>query len=331
MLILKHADVAAVLRDREEQVVKVVRDAYLAHDRGKTSLPHSTFLRFPGNHGDRIIALPAFVDDGVRAAGVKWIASFPGNLGKGIPRASAVVTINSPETGVPEAFLEGSIISASRTAAGAALAAHHLAGGFDTLGVVGAGPIAFETVRYIMTTTAARAEMAHITIFDINVTRARAFAEQCNTVLGVSAAPVTTAAETLAARLVVFATTSSVPHVPADVCFSPGSTVLHISLRDLPPELILRHRNFVDDFDHVNREATSIHLTTKLTGDSSFVRGTLADVMAGKVVPRESPEEVVIYSPFGLGILDIALAKMVLDEARRAGLGIEVPDFASQA
>src|SRR5436189_1081894 len=131
-----------------DECIEIVRDAYLAHADGHSVNPDSYFLRFPGKPDCRIIALPAYIGNGFDVAGLKWIASYPGNIKRGFPRASAVLVLNSYETGYPFAILESSIISAARTAASAALAAHWLNGHSrraESLGVVGTGFIA----RYV--------------------------------------------------------------------------------------------------------------------------------------------------------------------------------------
>src|SRR5256886_3326188 len=137
-----------IVRAHRPECMDVVKHAYLAHARGQAINPHSYFLRFPEKPDSRIIALPAFLGDGFAVAGLKWIASYPGNVRKGFPRASAVLVLNSYETGYPFAILESSIISAARTAASAALAADWLNGRSrrtPSLGIVGTGVIA----RYV--------------------------------------------------------------------------------------------------------------------------------------------------------------------------------------
>ena len=68
-------DIEAALQDHETQVIDAVKQAYETHARGASSLPHSSFLRFPDSDKDRIICLPAYLGDEYQLAGVKWIAS----------------------------------------------------------------------------------------------------------------------------------------------------------------------------------------------------------------------------------------------------------------
>ena len=58
----------------------------------------------------------------------------PRQRAAGLPRASAVLILNDPGTGYPFACLESSIISATRTAASAAVAADWLCASRDGRG-----------------------------------------------------------------------------------------------------------------------------------------------------------------------------------------------------
>ena len=61
-------------------------------------------------------------------AGIKWIGSKHDNpSARGIPRASAVIVLNDPETHFPVAIMEGGEISGMRTAGVTVLACEYLA------------------------------------------------------------------------------------------------------------------------------------------------------------------------------------------------------------
>ncbi|MDT7708824.1 MAG: hypothetical protein QOG20_4431, partial [Pseudonocardiales bacterium] len=148
--VISGAQVQHVLLGHEKQVMEVVEATYRLHGAGDSVNPPSYFLRFPDRTSSRIIALPASIGGQVRVDGLKWISSFPENVAAGIPRASAVLILNDHETGYPFAVLESSIISATRTAASAALAADRLSQGRSRptrVGFFGVGLIA----RYIHT------------------------------------------------------------------------------------------------------------------------------------------------------------------------------------
>ncbi len=326
ILILSGREVEELLAGREREIADVVARAYVAHNRGRSSLPHSLFLRFPGNDLDRIIALPAFLGDGFEVAGLKWISSFPGNLRRGLARASSVLVLNNTETGRPEVVLESSLISARRTAASAALGARTLLEGRSAgrVGLIGTGLINFEIARFLSVLCGVERYL----LYDLDTARARSFAEALGKVGAVEAEVASSPEELLAAcSLVSFATTSVRPHVSDLSVCPPGAVLLHISLRDLTPEAILGCDNVVNDVDHACRANTSLHLAEQATGNRGFIRCTLADILEGKAPARRGDGSIAVFSPFGLGVLDVALGKLVSDAARAAGRGTTIDGF----
>jgi ornithine cyclodeaminase len=116
---------------------------------------------------------------------------------------------------------------------------------------------------------------------------------------------------------VVFATVAGTPHVTDLSWFDHNPVVLHVSLRDLSPEIVLASANVVDDVEHCLKADTSPHLAEQLTGNRDFLTGTLNDVMDGRVtVPAGRP---VVFSPFGLGVLDLAVGRHVYDRLAHDG------------
>lgn len=307
--------------------IQIVRDAYLAHARGESVNPDSYFLRFPEKPDCRIIALPAYLGNGCGVAGLKWIASYPANVQRGYPRASAVLVLNNYEIGYPFAILESSIISAARTAASATLAAYWLSGQSrraHSLGIVGTGFIARYIYDFFVDTGWAIEE---VRLYDRSLLESEKFRNTvCRPEHHRTVTVATDVAQLLrASDLIVFTTIASTPHIADTSLFEHNPVVLHISLRDLAPEILLRSQNVVDDVEHVMKANTSPHLTEQQTGNRSFVTGTLAEIMLGhRSVNCSRP---IIFSPFGMGILDVAVGKWVYDQAVAAGHDLRLSDF----
>jgi ornithine cyclodeaminase len=324
--ILRGSEVRTVLAGRELELIQAVRMAYETHGDGDSSLPHSIFLAFPGQPRDRIIALPAYLGGACRIAGVKWVSSFPDNLQLGVDRASAVVILNSPQTGRPEAVLEGSVISAKRTAASAALAAQCLLSDSKVgrVGMIGCGLINFEIARFLL---AVFPEAETFVLFDKDEARVKQFAnKKIFDGVGVEIAK-DVQAVLRNCPLISIATTALTPHIGELRECPRGSAILHVSLRDLTPEVIFSCDNVVDDVDHVCRAQTSVHLAEQLVGHRKFIRCTLADILKGRARARNGSETVSVFSPFGLGVLDLAVSKLVRDLALQQGLETVVGSF----
>lgn len=327
MLIVGSKEVQQILDGREEEVYTVVLAAYGRHARGETVVPHSVFLRFPDDDRNRIIGLPAYLGSDEPVAGMKWISSFPGNVALGLERASAAIILNSLRTGHPEALIEGSTISARRTGASAALAAATLAPTHPDTGVslIGCGVINYEVLRFLRV---ALPELREVTLFDRDRDRAAEFARRCEPWAAQLKIVLSDRIEdALAAHpLVCLATTAAAPHLGIEHC-RPGTLLLHLSLRDLTLDAVLAAVNVVDDPDHVCRASTSLHLTEQQEGNRDFVSATIGGILTSGRPYRRDEQRVTVFSPFGLGILDLALADLVRRTALRDGYGTRLPDF----
>ena len=328
ILILKGQEVLSLLDGQELRLLDAVEEAYKTHASGDTSLPHSVFLRFPDEERNRIIGLPAYLGAGFNLAGIKWISSFPRNLESGLDRASATIIVNSTITGRPEAIVEASTISARRTAASAALAAKHLQQGEKALsaGIVGCGLINFEIAKLLLITCP---EITTFYIFDIDAARGQQFKNKCED-LGMNVELIVAPdLETVLENclLVSLATTAVKPHIFDLSACKQGAVILHISLRDLSEQVILASDNVVDDVSHVCRAETSVHLAEQLTGNRDFIRCTLAEVLSNSAPPKNAEGQPTIFSPFGLGILDLAVTRLVLELAASENLGTVIDSF----
>jgi N-[(2S)-2-amino-2-carboxyethyl]-L-glutamate dehydrogenase len=323
--VIPGAHVQHALEGREQEIVSLVETAYRLHSGGDSVNPPSYFLRFPDRPSSRIIALPASIGGGVGVDGLKWISSFPENVEAGIPRASAVLILNDQETGYPFACLEASIISATRTAAMAALAADRLSGERPRparVGFFGTGLIA----RYVHTFLAKTGwSFDKVGVYDLSADSATGFEGYLERSGDGGRITLHDDPEQLirSSDMIVFATVAGRPHVTDPSWLAHNPLVLHVSLRDLAPEIVLASTNIVDDVEHCLKADTSPHLAEQLTGNRDFVHGTLDDVIAGRVtLPADRPT---VFSPFGLGVLDLAVGKYVYDRVAGNG-GLHVVD-----
>lgn len=325
--VISGESVDQAIRGREHKILDLVRYAYRLHGAGSTINPPSYFLKYPDNRNNRIIALPASVGGDVAVSGIKWVSSFPENVDFGIPRASAVIILNDPSTGYPFACLEGSIISAVRTAASAAVAATCLTKNRKTptsIGIVGTGLIAKYVMRYLK---AAGFSFSSISLYDKSMEYACSFAESMSNDEDSFSITTYDSLEDLicSSDLLVFTTTALTPYVTDRKLFSHHPVVLHVSLRDLSPQIVLDSCNIVDDVDHCLKAETSVHLAEKISNSRKHVHATLNEVLSGHYTPEA--DQTIVFSPFGLGVLDLVVAREVFDHTSASGAAHTVNNF----
>lgn len=330
LLLLSASEVAGILASENEELSRVVREAYISHSLKETNVPAAGFLNIGGVTGERGIALSAALKRG-SVIGMKWITSFPFNYKVGLPRASGIIILNCADTGRPKAILEGALISAERTAISASVAASALRPKtprkYQTLGVCGCGIISSAITRRLLAT---QPSIERVIIYDTDVQAASrfqgVFEKDRRTSIKVASSSNMLFEES---DIISIATTAQVPYIDDTYDFSKVSTILHISLRDFIPKTIARLDNVVDDVAHCLSARTSLHMASEELIGQSIIRTTIGDILLGRADGHALDYSPTVFSPFGLGILDVAVANHVYESAILSGVGRRILDFLS--
>lgn len=324
LVVVSANQVRSVLDTSLTNVLQVVSRTYDKHYQLQSFNPKATFIQWPDSIGDRIIALPASVELEERVAGIKWISSFPDNINKGLDRASAIVVLNNPNSGYPKAIMEGSLISLERTAASATLAACKVLPSGETagvLGIVGAGKLAGRSLAHILN---AELGVRNVVVHDRRGHRADEFVNQSSALYPRIQFKVGKLSSTIKnSDIVVIATTSREPYIHDPDLVAHNPLILHLSLRDLSASLLENAFNITDDIDHVLQAKTSLQLLHNRVGASGY---TCVNLGITENLKDEWGTRPIVFSPFGLGILDVAVADYVLSEIEARGLRVETFD-----
>jgi ornithine cyclodeaminase len=242
-------------------------------------------------------AMPAYVPSS--GLGCKLVTLFPGNRDR--PTHQAVIALFEPATGTPAALMDGTYITAMRTAAAAALAARLLARpDARVLAILGTG-----------VQSRSAQEM---------FPRARGFAE-------VRVAGRGEFEEAVRGADVIHATTASPEPVVRFDWLSPGAHVSSVGYgaggSELDPAIVERADVVVveqRDSAFAPLPAGAPELAPR--GRDGVVE--LGEIVSGTAAGRSSGDQITLYKSVGVAVQDLAAAALVLAAARERGAGQEI-------
>jgi ornithine cyclodeaminase len=327
MLYLSHADVVRAGGTDMVTYIEAVEEAFRLKQAGAVVCPPKIELRWPDQNAPveragRVMAMPAYVGGRFNVAGVKWISSVPSNpRERGLPRANALIILSSRQTGLPLAVIDGTLISAMRTAAVTALVVRHCASTrARVVALLGAGAIGETQLLGLRESTP---NMSELLVFDPDTEKARCLASRAR-LSGWDASVAGDGGEAVrAADVVVVATTASGPSFnPSDL--RRGVTVCLLSRLDAPTSLHdVTDRLVVDDWQHETQHHG--RYGNRLLGEGLITDAhdviELGAVIAGLTRARSNTWDRVVASTVGLGIEDVAAAKTILDKASALARG----------
>jgi ornithine cyclodeaminase len=261
-------------------------------DEDPEATPPRSHLDVPGGE---LLLMPAHGRGGL---GVKLVTLAPGNPASGLPFIHGAYVLFSPGGLVPEALLDGTELTAIRTAAVSALATDRLARpDASRLVVFGAGAQA----RVHVGAMRAVRPVEHVAVVGRDPERARALAEE----LGAAVAGPEAIEE---ADLVCTCTTSAEPLFDG-ARLAPGTHVNAVGayrpdLRELDAAAMRRARVVVETRAAALNEAGDVIQAGLAEADLTELR----DVVAGRA-GRRDPGDVTIFKSVGLALEDLAVAR----------------------
>jgi len=297
-----------------ELAIPAVERAFAAHGRGEAVMPPKLYLPLERYSGD-FRAMPSCLGD---AAGVKWVNMHPENPKRfNLPAVMGVFILSDPETAFPLAVMDGTRLTAYRTGAAAAVASKYLAVKHPaTVGFIGCGAQA----RTILKAHRAIFGGLRAVMADIDPAAAEAFAKE----VGGFPASMDQAGS---CDIICTTTPSRSPvlfrsyvgistHINAMGADAPGK-------QELDPRLLQEATVVLDDLSQAT-ESGEVNVPLHAgTYRREQIYGTLGEIVAGKK-PGRTGTEITIFDSTGLAIQDLALARVLFDEARGRGLGTEI-------
>lgn len=310
MLVLTRAEVQELL-DLDD-LVDALAAAHRDLSAGRVSMPPRGVALVPEREA-LLGTMPSYVPG--TALAVKLVTLFPQNRDRHTHQAAIMVFDH--ENGTPLALMDGTYITATRTAAGSALAARLLAReGARVLAILGTG---------VQARSHARA-LTRVCDFDeVRVAgRDRGKVEAMADEIGGTAAA--SWEEAVRGADVVAATTHTVEPVVRREWVSPGAHVSSVGLnahgREVDEAMVADAVVVVE-----SREAALASLPSgapELQGAGDRIHAELGELVSGDRPGRTTPDQITLYKSVGVAVQDAAAAALVLAAARERGAGREI-------
>jgi ornithine cyclodeaminase/thiomorpholine-carboxylate dehydrogenase len=308
VVLLSEADVQRVLEP--EALLDALATEFIALTRGESSSPARNEVVVPD--AGFLLGMPAWRPS--QPIAVKLVSVFHGNHQVGLPGHLALICLFDPATGAPIAIMDGTYITAARTAGAAALSVRLLARpNTRVLAILGAGVQGREHLVFVPRVRSFT-EIRIASLYPEDAARLAATDPR--------ARPVASFEEAVrGADVICLCTTSSEPVVQPE-WVAPGAHITSVGYMppggELHPEHVRRGRLFVET--RLAFEPTPVGCAELHGLDPS--RGTeLGEVLLDPAAGRHADQELTVYKAMGHAAEDMGAAALALARARELGVG----------
>jgi len=323
MLVLSEKDVQKLLNI--EELIQALEQAHIQYSTGKAVMPVRLVVPLPQIHG-RITNMPGYLTQD-KALGMKVVTYFQNNPKQDLPAILATIMLFSADTGKMIAAMDGSFITAIRTACASAMATKGLANpNTPVAGILGAGVQARAHIQALCRVK----KLQRIKIYSPLGISAERVRQELESEVGVDIEVASSAEDTVrGSDLVVTVTTAKEPVLELD-WLKPGAHINAVGshrpdLREIDGTTLACSKVVVDSREAIMAECGDILLAIKeksITENS--IHAEIGEVLAGTKPGRTSAAEITLYKSVGIAIQDVAAAHLIYHKALEKKIGTEV-------
>jgi len=305
-------------------LIEAVAIAMMELSEGRATMPQRVAARVE-EQGGFLAAMPAYLPR-VGALTSKLVALFPSNALRGLPTHQAVIVAFDPVTAEPRAVMDGRVVTASRTAAGSALATRLLSRPESSvLAILGTGVQARSHARFIPRVRS----IEEIRIAGRSAAKADALADD----LGPSVRAVDSYEEAVTGADIVCACTHSPQPVIRREWLAPGQHVNSVGFTSDGVEL--DDRTVADALVVVESRASVLAPPPAGSNDllwrirdgvitPDHIYAEIGELVADMRPGRSSDTQLTLYKSVGVAVQDAAAAALVLTNAEARNVGYEI-------
>ena len=326
MLILSRDEIRTLL-DLDE-LVDTLAQGMADLSAGRASVPDRIAALVPERDA-LLAAMPGYVPS-LGALVSKLVTLFPLNAGTPTPTHQAIIAVFDPQTGSPAALLDGTEITAARTAGCSALSVRLLAReDASVLAVLGTGVQARAHARAVVRVR----PIAELRLAGRDPHRADALASELGQELGLAVRAVDSIRDAADGADIVCATTHALEPVVRREWISPGTHIASVGYnpagREVDDETVVDSLVCVESRRAVLAPppAGSNDLVQPIGAGKigpDHVHAELGELVAGTKPGRSSAEQITLYKSVGIAVQDAVAAALVLAAAREVGAGRDV-------
>jgi len=254
----------------------------------------------------------------------KWLGSSLLNKEQGLPRTTALITLNDKKSGIPLCVMDGTLLSAVRTGCYAALGIKYLGQKRNNLGIIGSGVMARTTLMAIYETFPER--VCDVFVYSRNPEHSVRYKTMIEQNTGISVTTKNIGDLVRESDITISAITKDDEILVKKEDVKQGSTHIHIGGWDDEESYIVdcvRNGKVVcDDWELIKkRHAHPLPLLyNKGVIKDRDIYGNMGDIILGNLPGREGDENI-YFDTVGLGEMDLVLAISMYESALRIGLG----------